>query len=50
MTFPFNNVIFWYLNINFIRNNFGDLNNIVDGNLDVLYKAETNLDECFPYN
>ena len=50
MTFPFNNVLLWYLNINFIRNKFADLNKIVDGNLDVLCKEETNLDEYFPYN
>ena len=50
MTFPFNNVILWYLNINFIRNKFADLNKIVDGDLDVLCKEETNLDEYFPYN
>ena len=50
MTFPFNNVLLWYLNINFIRNKFADLNKIVDGNLDVLCKEETNLDEYFQYN
>ena len=30
------NVIFWYLNINSIRNKFGDLNKIVDRNIDNL--------------
>ena len=29
-----NNVIFWYLNISSIRNRFGDLHKIVDGNID----------------
>ena len=35
------NVIFSYLNINSISNEFGHLNKIVDGNIDILYIAET---------
>ena len=38
------------LNINFIRNKFGDLDKIVDGNIDILCRAETKLDESFPNN
>ena len=45
-----NNVIFWYLNIISIRNKFGDLDKIVDGNIDILCIAETKLDESFPNN
>ena len=30
------NIVFWFLNINSIRNKFGDLNKIVDGNIDNL--------------
>ena len=44
----FNNVNFSYLNINFIRNKFGDLDKIVDGNFDILCVAEPKLDESFP--
>ena len=43
-----NNVIFSYLNINSIRNKFGDLDKIVDGNIDILCIAETKLDNIFP--
>ena len=39
-----NNVIFPYLNINSIRNKFGDLDKIVDENIDILCRAETKLD------
>ena len=35
------NVIFSHLNINSIRNKFGDLDKIVDGNTDILCIAET---------
>ena len=44
------NVIFSYLNINSIRNKFGDLDKIVDGNINILCIAETKLDEYFPNN
>ena len=40
-----NNVIFSYLNINSIR-----LDKIVNGDIDILCKAETKLDESFPNN
>ena len=43
-------VVFLYLNINSIRNKFGDLNKIIDGNIDILCIAETKLDESFPNN
>ena len=43
-------IIFSYLNINSIRNKFGDLDTIVDGNIDILCIAETKLDESFPNN
>ena len=42
------NVSFRYLNINFIRNKFGDLNKIVNGNIENLCIAETKLEESFP--
>ena len=45
-----NNVIFSYLNINSIRNKVGDLDKIIDGNIDILCIVETNLDESFPNN
>ena len=45
-----NYVIFSYLNINSIRNKFGDLDKIVDGNIDILCRAETKSDESFPSN
>ena len=48
--FHLNKVIFSYLNINSIRNKFGDLNKIVDGNIDILCIAKTKLDEYFPSN
>ena len=41
-----NNVIFSYS----IRNRVGDLDKIVDENIDVLYIAETKSDESFPNN
>ena len=43
-----NNVIFQYLDTNSIRNKVGDLDKIVDGNIDILCIAETKLDESFP--
>ena len=46
----FNNVFFSYLNINSIRNKFGDLDKIVDGNINILCIAETKLDKSFPNN
>ena len=45
-----NNVIFSDLNINSIRNRVGDLDKIVDGNIDILCIAETKSDESFPNN
>ena len=41
-------MIFSYLNIISIRNKFGDLNKIVDGNINILCITETKLDESFP--
>ena len=38
------------LNIKSIRNRLGDVDNIVDGNVDILYIVETKLDEHFPNN
>ena len=37
-------VIFSYLTINSIRNKGDDLDKIADGNIDILYIAETKLD------
>ena len=48
--FHLSNVSFRYLNINFIRNKFGDLNKIVNGNIENLCIAETKLEESFPEN
>ena len=45
-----NKFFFSYLNIIFIRNKFGDLNKMVDGNIDVLCIVETKSDESFPKN
>ena len=45
-----NKFIFSYLNIIFIKNRFGDLDKMVDGNIDILRIAETKLDESFPKN
>ena len=45
-----NYVIFSYLNINSIRNKFGDLDKMVDENIDILCIAEAKLDESFPNN
>ena len=45
-----NKFIFLYLNIISIRNRFGDLDKMVDGNIDILCIAETKLDESFPNN
>ena len=44
------NIIFSYLNISSIRNKFGDLDKIVDRNIDILCIAERKLDESFPNN
>ena len=43
-------VIFLYLNINSIRNKSGDLDKMVDWNIDILCTAETKLDESSPNN
>ena len=45
-----NNVIFSYLNINSIRNKFGDLDKILDGNIDILCRAEPKLDEIVRFS
>ena len=45
-----NYVIFSYLNINCIRNKFGDLDKIVDGNIDILYITEGKVNESLPNN
>ena len=45
-----NKVIFLYLNINSIRNKPGDLDKMVDGNIEIFYIAETKLDQSFPNN
>ena len=45
-----NNIIFSYLNINSIRNRVGDLEKIVDGNIDIVCIAETKSDESPPNN
>ena len=45
-----NKFIFSYLNIISIRNRFGDLDKMVDGNIDILCIAETKLDASFPKN
>ena len=45
-----NKFIFLCLNIKSIRNRLGDVDNIVDGNVDILYIVETKLDEHFPNN
>ena len=44
------NVIITYLYINSIRNKFRDLDEIVDGNIDIFCISETKLDESFPNN
>ena len=36
------------MNINSIRNKFANLREIIDGNVDVLYVAETKIDSSFP--
>ena len=45
-----NKIIFPCLSSNSIRNKFGDLNKMVDENIDILCIAETKLDESFPNN
>ena len=45
-----NKVIFSCLNINSIRNTSGDLDKMVDGNIDILCLVDTKLDESFPNN
>ena len=45
-----NYVISSYLNINSIRNKFGDLDKTVDGNVDILCIAERKKNESFPSN
>ena len=45
--FHLNKFIFSYLNIISITNRFGDLDKMVDGNIDILFIAETKLDESF---
>ena len=43
-------VIFPCLSRNSIRNKFGDLNKLVDENIDIFCIAETKLGESFPNN
>ena len=43
-------VISSYLNINSIRNKFGDLDKTVDGNVDILCITEREKNESFPCN
>ena len=45
-----NKVICSYLNINSIRNKSGDLDKMIDGNINILRIAETKLGESFPNN
>ena len=45
-----NKFIFSYLSIISIRNKFGDLDKMVDRNIDLLCIAETKLDEFSPKN
>ena len=45
-----NNVIFSYLNISCIGNKFGDLDKLVDGNVNIFCIEETKLDESFLNN
>ena len=42
------NLNFCYLNINSVRNNFTDFQEIVNGNVDVASIAETKIDAFFP--
>ena len=42
-----NNVIFLHLILNSIRKKFGDINKIVDENIDILCIRETKWDESF---
>ena len=41
-------IIFSYLNINYIRNEFENLCELVAGNVDILFIVETKLDLSFP--
>ena len=45
-----NKFIFSYVNIISIRNKFGDLDKMADGNIDIFCIAETKLDESFLNN
>ena len=45
-----NKSIFSYLNIISIKNKFGNLDKLVNGNIDILCITETKLEECFPKN
>ena len=42
------NLIFSYININFVRNKFDFLQEIVMGKVDILIVAETKIDVSFP--
>ena len=42
------NLNFCYRNINSVRNKFTDLKTIINGNVDIVSKAETKLDGSFP--
>ena len=41
-------LIMAHLNINSIRNKFGDLKFLISNNVDILVISETNIDESFP--
>ena len=43
-----NNIIFFYININSIRNKFDNLCDLISKNVDILSVAETKLDAPFP--
>ena len=45
-----NKFVFSYLNNISIRNRLGDLDKVVDGNIDILCIAKTKLNESFPKN
>ena len=42
------NIIFFYININSIRNKFDNLCDLISKNVDILSVAETKLDLSFP--
>ena len=42
------NIIFFYININSIRNKFDNLCDLISKNVDIISVAETKLDPSFP--